>query len=316
MKTAIVFPGQGSQFVGMGKDFYDNYQIARAVYEEVNDVLNINLSKIIFDGPIEDLTLTKYTQPALMATSIAILRTLQQEFGKTIEQLCDFVAGHSLGEYTALCAAESISLADTARLLNVRGNAMQSAVPVNEGGMVAILGLSADEINKLCSSIADDNGVCQIANDNCPGQIVVSGNIEMIDQLISICQSQSVKAIKLPVSAPFHCALMKPVEEIMKNALNQVKVHYPIVSVVANVKACTDNTPENIKLNLVEQVSTMVRWHESMKFLINEEVTDIIEIGAGKVLSGLMKRIDRSVNTVSIGTISDILAFIEANLVK
>jgi [acyl-carrier-protein] S-malonyltransferase len=311
MKSSIIFPGQGSQHIGMGKDFYDNFTVAKNIFEEVNDALNYNLSDIIFNGPIEDLTLTQHTQPALMAVSIAILETIKSELKTDIDRFANFVAGHSLGEYSALCATNSISLSDTAKLLQIRGESMQTAVPKGKGSMAAILSMEENEVDILCKEVSNEIYMCQIANDNCPGQIVVSGHTEAIDKLIEAVTSKSKKAIKLSVSAPFHCSLMDPVQIIMDNALSNTTIHQPILPLVANVTANIVTKPIDIKNNLVTQVSSRVRWNESMNFLISSGVDNFIEIGAGKVLSGLMKRIDKTKQALNISTVDDMKKFFE-----
>jgi [acyl-carrier-protein] S-malonyltransferase len=309
MKTAFVFPGQGSQSVGMGKEFYDNFATARQVFEEVDDALNQKLSSIIFNGPLDELTLTANAQPAIMTTSIAMLRTLQHETGKSITDLCQYVAGHSLGEYTALCAAEAISLSDTARLVKLRGQTMQSAVAPGIGAMAAILGMDLDSINIILKSVSSNGQICQIANDNCPGQVVISGHLEAVDAACALIIAAGNKAIKLPVSAPFHCELMEPVKEIMLDALHNCKIIEPKVPVIANVLADGILEPDHIINALVEQISGMVRWRESIITLKELDVENIIEIGAGKVLTGINKRIDSSLNLSNIQSIDHITNF-------
>lgn len=306
MKTAFVFPGQGSQSVGMGKEFHDNFPVARKVFEEVDDALNQKLSDIIFNGSMEDLTLTANSQPAIMTTSIAILRSLQHETGKGIAELCDYVAGHSLGEYTALCAAESISLSDAAKLVRLRGKTMQEAVAPGVGGMAAILGMDIDSISKILEEVSNDKLVCQIANDNCPGQVVISGHMEAIDAVCAKIIEAGNKAVKLPVSAPFHCDLMDPVKEIMAAALEEAKITAPKVPLVANVLATEITAPNQIVDCLVEQISGVVRWTESVMRLKELSVENITEVGAGKVLNGMNKRIDRGFNLKNIQSIGDI----------
>ncbi len=306
MKTAFVFPGQGSQNVGMGKEFYDNFAAARQVFEEVDDALKQKLSKIIFEGPIEELTLTANAQPAIMATSMAILRSLQQERGQKITDLCEYVAGHSLGEYTALCAAESISLGDTAKLVKLRGQTMQNAVAPGVGSMAAVLGMDLDKINEILQEVNQHGLVCQIANDNCPGQVVISGHLEAIDLAIERIVAAGNKAIKLPVSAPFHCSLMDPVKEVMLEALYNCKIIIPKVPLIANVLADGIREPDHIINCLVEQISGMVRWRESIITLKELEIENITEVGAGKVLTGINKRIDSSFTLCNIQSINDI----------
>lgn len=306
MKTAFVFPGQGSQSVGMGKEFYDNFPVARQVFEEVDDALNQKLSDIIFNGPMEDLTLTANSQPAIMTTSIAILRSLQHETGKGITELCDYVAGHSLGEYTALCAAESISLSDAAKLVRLRGKTMQEAVAPGVGGMAAILGMDIETISKTLEEVSNDKLVCQIANDNCPGQVVISGHMEAIDAACAKVIEAGNKAVKLPVSAPFHCDLMDPVKEVMAAALENAKITAPKVPLIANVLATEITQPNQIVDCLVEQISGVVRWTESVMRFKELGVENITEVGAGKVLNGMNKRIDRGFNLKNIQSVGDI----------
>jgi len=309
MKQAFLFPGQGSQFVAMGKDFADNFPVAKQVFEEVDDALEKKLSHIIFEGPSELLSLTQNTQPALMATSIAIMKVIEQETGKSIEHLTDFVAGHSLGEFTALAASKSITLRDTSKLLNIRGSSMQEAVPSGKGSMAAILGMEFENVETICKQ-ASSIGLCQIANDNCPGQIVISGETDAVNKAIEIIKSQGKKAILLSVSAPFHCDLMKPVKQIIKNALAEIDVLEPKVPVIANVTANQVTDPAQIKANLVDQVTGRVRWTESINYLINQKTDKIIEIGAGKVLSTIAKRIDKNLTAISIGTITELKDFL------
>jgi [acyl-carrier-protein] S-malonyltransferase len=306
MKTAFVFPGQGSQVIGMGKEFYDNFPVARQVFEEVDDALDQKLSDIIFNGPMEDLTLTANAQPAIMATSIAILRSLQHETGHKIEDLCQYVAGHSLGEYTALCAAESLSLADTARLVHLRGKTMQSAVVSGVGAMAAILGMDIEKIQEILKEVSKDGFLAQIANDNCPGQVVISGHAEAIDLACAKIIEAGNKAVKLSVSAPFHCSLMDPVKPVMLEALQNVTINTPKIPVISNVIAKSVTETKQIIDCLVEQISGMVRWRESMLHLQGLEVLNLTEVGAGKILSGINKRIDRSFALKNIQSINDI----------
>ena len=306
MKTAFVFPGQGSQTIGMGKEFYDNFPVARHVFEEVDDALNQKLSEIIFNGPLDELTLTANAQPAIMTSSMAILRSLQHERGCDIAKLCEYVAGHSLGEYTALCAAEAISLSDTAKLVKLRGQAMQDAVAPGVGAMAAVLGMSLEQIAEILKEVSQNGLVCQIANDNCPGQVVISGHIEAIELACAQIIAAGSKAIKLAVSAPFHCSLMEPVKEVMENALHETKIVLPKVSIITNVLADGVNQPDHIINCLVEQISGMVRWRESIITLKELGVTNITEIGAGKVLTNMNKRIDASFNLANIQSINDI----------
>lgn len=311
-KPAFTFPGQGSQAVGMGQELAQAYPEARAVFAEVDDALGVALSKIMFEGPDDTLRLTENAQPALMASSIAVIRVLENH-GVTVADAASFVAGHSLGEYSALCAAGTFSLADTARLLQVRGRAMQQAVPVGQGAMAALLGLDMDVVKEIAATAAQ-GGVCDVANDNSPGQVVVSGDAAAVDRAIELAKEKGAKrALTLPVSAPFHCALMQPAAEAMRAALAEVEMNTPVVPLVANVLASPINDPEEIRRRLVEQVTGMVRWTESVTWLTTEGgVTDLYEIGTGKVLTGLAKRVNKDVSAQSISTPADIEAFIAA----
>lgn len=312
MTTAFVFPGQGSQSVGMGKEVYENFAVARETFEEVNDALGEKLSTLVFEGPIETLSLTENTQPALMVTSLAILRVLEKESGKNIAQLCSYVAGHSLGEYSALAAAGALSLADTARLLRLRGRAMQEAVPAGKGGMAALLGVEYDIAAEIAAQASHGADSCQAANDNGGGQVVLSGTNGAIDRAITIAADKGVKrAIKLPVSAPFHSTLMQPAADKMRDALADTTIKAPSIPLIANVTAEETRDPEAIRRLLVEQVTGMVRWRESVITLHSKGVTNIVEIGAGKVLSGLVKRIEKEMNSVSLQTPADIDAFLQ-----
>ena len=305
-KWAFTFPGQGSQAVGMGKELADTYQQARDVFAEVDAALGEKLSTLMFEGPDETLRLTENAQPALMAVSVAVVRVLESR-GVSLKQHAAFVAGHSLGEYAALCAAGSLSLADTARLLKTRGQAMQKAVPVGEGAMAAVLGVEMEALRDIAGAAALDE-VCDVANDNAPGQIVISGNTAAVERAIGIAKERGAKrAILLPVSAPFHSRLMAPAAEIMRDALAAVPVNAPAVPLVCNVTARPISGPEEIRQRLVEQVTGMVRWTESVRWLTSEGgVTNLAELGAGKVLSGLAKRIASDVPAVSVGTPADV----------
>lgn len=310
MKKAFVYPGQGSQFIGMGKEVFDAFPLAREVFAEVDDALNQKLSEMIFAGSIEDLTLTQNTQPALMAVSVAIARVIEKESGKNISALCSYVAGHSLGEYSALCAAGSISLADTARLLRIRGNAMAGAVPPGKGGMAALIGVDFEKAAEV-AKFASSEGACQAANDNGGGQVVISGEMAAIDKAVEAASQFGIKrAIKLPVSAPFHSSLMQPAAEKMREALAGVKVSTPVVPLIANVTADEVTNPDKIRDLLVKQVTGMVRWRESVIALKSKDVSKIVEVGAGKVLAGLVKRIEAEIETASIQTPADIEAFL------
>ena len=309
-KKICVFPGQGSQKIGMGKEFYDNFAEARMVFEEVNDALNQKLTAIIFDGTDEDLTLTENTQPAIMATSIAMLEVMKKEAGFDIATYANYVAGHSLGEYTALTAAGAISLSDSAKLLRTRGQAMQKAVPVGVGGMAVILGLEMAEIEKITKTAAANGGVCEVANDNSPGQIVVSGTKQAIVTVCVLAKEAGAKrAMELPVSAPFHCSLIKSAADVMQNALQNTTMNQPCVPLIANVTASEIVNVDEIKKLLVEQVTSRVRWTESITYAAKQNVTKSLEIGEGKVLSGLIKRISKDIETSNISKISDLETF-------
>ena len=301
---AFVFPGQGAQSIGMGKALAVAYPAAKAVFDEVDDALGQNLSKLIWDGDINTLTLTENAQPALMATSIAALYALRAE-GVALET-ASFVAGHSLGEYSALAAAGAISIANTARLLRIRGVAMQQAVPVGVGAMAAVLGLDFKTVTAV-AEVASQGEVCQAANDNDPGQVVVSGHQGAVERALVLAKEAGAKrAVLLPVSAPFHCKLMEPAAVRMKVALEEVEIAIPVLPLISNVKASAVNDPSTIRSLLVKQVTGSVRWRESILFLAAEGVTEIWEIGAGKALSGMIRRIDRSLTCQTIGSPEDI----------
>ena len=310
MTTAFVFPGQGAQTIGMGRDLAEAYPAARAVFEEVDDALGEKLSDLIWNGDQDILTLTQNAQPALMATSLAAMRALEAE-GITLDR-ASFVAGHSLGEYSALAAAGSISITDTARLLRTRGKAMQEAVPVGIGAMAALLGLDFAAATEVAAEAAQGE-VCQAANDNDPGQVVISGHKGAVERALIIAKEKGAKrAVLLPVSAPFHCALMEPAAAVMAEALAQVMINTPAVPLVANVRAEAVDSGDVIAALLVEQVTGSVRWRESVSWMAANGVTDIWEIGAGKALSGMIRRIDRSITSRNIGTSADIAAALEA----
>ena len=301
---AFVFPGQGAQSIGMGKALALAYPASKAVFDEVDDALGQNLSKLIWDGDIDTLTLTENAQPALMATSIAALYALKAE-GVMLET-ASFVAGHSLGEYSALAAAGAISIANTARLLRIRGIAMQQAVPVGVGAMAAILGLDFKTVTAV-AEVASQGEVCQAANDNDPGQVVVSGHQGAVERALVLAKEAGAKrAVLLPVSAPFHCKLMEPAAVRMKVALEEVEIAIPVLPLISNVIAATVTDPTTIRSLLVKQVTGSVRWRESIIFLAAEGVTEIWEIGAGKALSGMIRRIDRSLTCQTIGSPEDI----------
>jgi [acyl-carrier-protein] S-malonyltransferase len=309
MAAAFVFPGQGSQTVGMGKALAANFAPAQKVFDEVDEALGSKLSAIIFEGPIETLTLTENAQPALMAVSVATIRVLEAEAGLDLKRDAQFVAGHSLGEYSALAASGAFTIADTARLLRTRGQAMQKAVPVGVGAMAALIGLEFDAAAAVAAEAAQGQ-VCQAANDNGGGQVVVSGDKAAVERAVEIAKGKGAKrAMILPVSAPFHCALMQPAADVMADALSKVTVKAPVVPVVANVLAKPIQTPDEIVRSLVMQVTGTVRWRESVAFMAQAGVTKFYEIGAGKVLSGLIKRIADGATTSAVGTPEDVAAF-------
>ncbi len=314
MAKIFVFPGQGSQVVGMGKDFYDNFLEVKEVFQEVDNALSQNLSKIIFEGPMESLTLTENTQPALMAVSMAILRVIKKQSGKTLPEFCNYVAGHSLGEYTALCAAGSFSLTDCAKLLKLRGSSMQEAVPAGKGAMAAVIGLDFAAVENLVKQAHTSEEPCEIANDNSDGQVVISGSVAGIDKAEPIAKELGAKRfLKLPVSAPFHSSLMKPAQEIMKNALGEATVNRPSVPVLANVTAKITDDAHEIRKLLTEQVTGRVRWRESVEYMAKElGIVKATEIGAGKVLSGLIKRGAKDIETGNIEKVTDLENFLKS----
>lgn len=310
-RRAFTFPGQGSQAVGMGRELADTYQEARNVFAEVDAALGQKLSAIMFEGPDETLRLTENAQPALMAVSVAVVRVLESR-GVELADHAAYVAGHSLGEYSALCAAGTFSLADAARLLRTRGRAMQKAVPVGEGAMAAILGLDFPVLEQVAAAAAQGE-VCDIANDNAPGQIVISGHKAAIERAMELAKERGAKrALPLPVSAPFHSRLMEPAAEVMRDALASVAMKPPAVPLVANVLARPITDPDEIRRRLVEQVTGMVRWTESVAWLVEGEIGQLVEVGAGKVLTGLARRISPQTATAAIGTPADIDAYLAA----
>lgn len=312
MTIAFTFPGQGSQHVGMGADLAKTYPTAARIFEEVDEALGQNLSQIMWEGPEETLTLTENAQPALMSVSLATIRVLEQEKGISLADKAKFVAGHSLGEYSALAAAGAIDLADTARLLKTRGKAMQAAVPVGQGAMAALLGADLPDAEKL-ADVAAQGDVCQAANDNAPGQIVLSGTKTAIDRAIELAPDYGARrAILLPVSAPFHCALMQPAAEAMAEALSGVEISAPAIPLVANVLAAPIAEPSEIRDRLVEQITGMVRWRESVLYMTGEGVNGMYELGAGRVLTGLARRIERSIDAISVGVPEEIDAAADA----
>lgn len=313
MSLAFVFPGQGSQAVGMGQALAEAFPVAREVFEEVDDALEQGLSRLMLTGPEEELRLTANAQPALMAVSMAVVRVLESEGNWRLGDKAAFVAGHSLGEYSALAAAGSLQLADAARLLRRRGEAMQAAVPVGEGTMAALLGLDLETAQAVAEEAAaqGQGEVCAAANDNAPGQVVISGHTAAVERACEIAKAKGAKrALLLPVSAPFHCSLMAPAAEVMAEALAGVEIAMPAVPLVANVTASHLSDPAEIRRKLVEQVTGMVRWRESVAYMAGQGVETVVELGAGKVLSGLTKRIDRSLASHSVETPQDVEAIL------
>lgn len=309
---AFIFPGQGSQAVGMGRDLAAAFPVAREVFEEIDDTLKQKLSRLMFEGPGEELTLTENTQPALMAHSLAVLRVLEKEGGMKLAAKAFVVAGHSLGEYTALAAANAFTVADAARLLKLRGQAMQKATPAGTGAMAALLGADMEQAQAVCAEAApvpetDDQEVIQPANDNGAGQVVISGHRGAVERAIEIAKAKGIKrAMLLPVSAPFHCALMAPAADAMAEALDRTRPNAPVVPVVANVSARRESDPDRIRDLLVQQVTATVRWRECVAAMVDAGVDSFIELGAGKVLTGLIKRLAPDASGVSVGTPADV----------
>lgn len=311
MTLAVTFPGQGSQAVGMGAALIEASDAAKAVFDEVDEALGEKLSSVILEGPEDTLTLTANAQPALMAVSIAAMRALEEK-GFSLKEHASHVAGHSLGEYSALCAAGTFSVADTARLLRIRGNAMQAAVPVGEGAMAAIIGLEQSDVEQICQDVSSE-GSCQIANDNGGGQLVISGAKAPVEKAATMASDKGAKrALLLPVSAPFHSALMAPAADAMAEALGEVTMNAPCVPLVANVLAQPVSDPDEIRTRLVEQVTGQVRWRETIEWMGNNDVTRLMEVGSGKVLSGLARRINRDLSSIAVGNPDDIEKALEA----
>ncbi|MCK5297075.1 MAG: ACP S-malonyltransferase [Alphaproteobacteria bacterium] len=311
MSRALVFPGQGSQSVGMGKELAGAFSVAKDVFGEIDEALSQKLSNLMFEGDEKELTLTENAQPALMAVSMAVVRVLEKEGGIDISDKFSFTAGHSLGEYSALCASGAISLTDTAKLLKTRGKAMQKAVPVGQGTMAALLGLDFEAVKGIAEKAAQGQ-VCCAANDNANGQIVVSGHVEAVNRAITLAKENGAKrAVLLPVSAPFHCSLMQPAADVMKDALADVNISEPKPALVANVTASATSSPDEIRKLLVQQVTGAVRWRESVLFLKKHAVDTLVEAGTGKVLTGLVRRIDKGMKGISLNTCSDIEDFLK-----
>ena len=306
----IVFPGQGSQKIGMGKELSDNFIEAKQVFEEVNDALNFDLTSVMWEGTDNEISLTSNAQPALMACSIATLRVLNRITNKKLPDLADYVCGHSLGEYTAMTAAEVFSLHQCAILLRLRGNAMQEAVPIGKGAMAALIGTNLETAKEVSDKVKSF-GVCDIANDNSEGQVVISGDILAVENAIKLSKDFGIKrAVILPVSAPFHCQLMKPAQIIMENALNELIFKTPIVPIIPNVNVLPETNPDKLRKNLIDQVTGTVRWRETMKFADKQGVKKVIELGSGKVLSGIAKRMIKNVVTISIENTEDFENFL------
>ena len=313
MKRAFVFPGQGSQAVGMGRGLADAFQAARDLFAEVDETLSQPLSRLMFEGPESDLTLTENAQPALLAASLAVIRVLESEGGLKFGRHVVFVAGHSLGEYSALAAARAVTVADAARLVKLRGQTMQRAVPVGTGAMAALLGLDIEAARAVAVEAVRGapHDVCAVANDNAPGQVVVSGHRQAIERAIAIARERGARSVILPVSAPFHSSLMSPAAEVMKGALDETELHPPLVPLVANLSASAISDPDEIKHQLVGQVTAMVRWRESMRYLKTVEVEEVAEIGSGRVLTGLSRRIDPALAACSVSTAAEVDAFMK-----
>ncbi len=305
---SIIFPGQGSQSVGMGKEFYEKYPLVKNIFSRANEALNIDLSKIILSGPISEINLTKNTQPAIFVVSYSIFSVMKKEFNIDLKQ-ANYFAGHSLGEYSALTCANSLTFEEAVRLLYARGKFMQEAVPSGRGAMLAVLGLKVEEILEQISSIST-NGTCEIANDNSPGQIVVSGDKDSIQILQNSLKKKSIRGLILPVSAPFHCSLMESAEKKMSQKITELIFKDPKPSIISNVTARAENKASKIKELLIKQITSRVNWRESIEYMINNGVNEFIEIGPGKVLTGLVRRINKDVNVFNINSIDDITNYI------
>ena len=306
----IVFPGQGSQKIGMGKELSDNFAEAKQVFEEVNDALNFNLTRVMWDGTDKEIALTSNAQPALMACSIATLRVLNKITNKNLSDLACYVCGHSLGEYSAMTAAEVFSLSQCATLLRLRGDAMQKAVPIGKGAMAALIGANIEMAVKVIDKVKC-YGVCDIANDNSQGQVVISGDISAVENAMKFSKDFGIKkAILLPVSAPFHCKLMRPAQIIMEEALNKLNFKKPLIPIISNVNVLPENNPDKLRKNLIDQVTGTVRWRETMEFAEKKGIKKIIELGSGKVLTGIAKRMIKDIVTINIENTEDFKNFI------
>ena len=307
--NALLFPGQGSQTVGMGSEFFKKFDLVKKIFKEADDKLNYQISKIILEGPENDLKLTKNTQPAILTVSYSIFKVMKEKFGFDLDEL-QFLAGHSLGEYSALVCSESLKFEDALYLLHERGKFMQEAVPIGKGNMIAVLGSDLSTVNELLKSISNEEGVCEIANDNADGQVIVSGDRERISLLQNKLKKNKIKSIPLKVSAPFHCSLMKPAAMLMKNKIDETIFKTPKFEIVSNVNALPENNPSEIKKLLYKQIFSTVRWRESLINMSKNGITNFVEIGPGKVLSGMVKRTLKGVNCFSINSIADIKTFI------
>jgi [acyl-carrier-protein] S-malonyltransferase len=303
--SALLFPGQGSQIVGMGSEFYSNFELVKKIFKEADEKLNYRISKLILEGPESDLQLTKNTQPAILTVSYSIFKVLKEEFNFNLSSF-KYFAGHSLGEYSALVCSGSLNFSDALYLLHERGKAMQEAVPVGKGKMIAILGIKTEEVMNILKSTETEKGVCEIANDNAEGQVIVSGNKEKVDFLQNILKEKKIKSIPLKVSAPFHCSLMKPAENIMRDKIAKTKFINPLFKIINNVTATPETNSENIKELLVKQISSTVKWRDSIINMSKAGVKNFIEIGPGKALSGMVKRTIKDANCFSINSITDI----------
>ncbi len=306
--SALLFPGQGSQVVGMGSEFFENFDLVKKIFKEADERLNFQISKIILEGPEDELQLTKNTQPAILTVSYSIFQIFKQEFGLDL-QTFNYFAGHSLGEYSALVCSESLEFKDALYLLHERGKAMQNAVPIGRGSMLAVLGLKTDEIKNLIKNLNLKNGICEIANDNAEGQVIISGNKNILEIFRKNLEEKKIKSIPLKVSAPFHCSLMKPAAESMKEKIYNIKFKKPLIKIVNNVTAKSEDDPENIKNLLISQIFSSVRWRESLIKISKAGVKNFIEIGPGKALTGMVKRTIKNANCFSINSIADIKKF-------